>query len=98
VEAIEARSLADALQVLGAREITSLLLEGGAELAAAMLEAGLVDALALFIAPRLIGGDGRPVLGPLGVDALAGAPELIETNVREVGPDVLVEGLLQRLP
>jgi riboflavin biosynthesis pyrimidine reductase len=57
-----------------------------------------VDALALFIAPRLIGGDGRPLLGPLGVDALAGAPELIETSVREVGPDVLVEGLLQRLP
>jgi diaminohydroxyphosphoribosylaminopyrimidine deaminase/5-amino-6-(5-phosphoribosylamino)uracil reductase len=98
VEAVEASSLAEALQVLGAREITSLLLEGGAELAGAMLEAGLVDALALFIAPRLIGGDGRPLLGPLGVDALAGAPELIETSVREVGPDVLVEGLLQRLP
>ena len=98
VEAIEAASLAEALQLLGAREITSLLVEGGAELAGALLAAGLVDALALFLAPRLIGGDGRPLLGSLGVDALAGAPALIETSVREVGPDVLIEGLLHPLP
>ena len=64
----------------------------------ALLRAGLVDALALFLAPRLIGGDGRPLLGPLGVSALADAPALLETSVREIGPDVLVEGLLQPLP
>jgi hypothetical protein len=45
-----------------------------------------------------VGGDGVPLLGPLGVEALAGAPELRETTVRRVGPDVLVEGLLQPLP
>ena len=78
--------------------MTSLLVEGGAGLAAALLAAGLVDALALFLAPRLIGGDGHPLLGPLGVSALADAPRLLEASVREVGPDVLVEGLLQPLP
>jgi diaminohydroxyphosphoribosylaminopyrimidine deaminase/5-amino-6-(5-phosphoribosylamino)uracil reductase len=98
VEALEADSLESALQLLGAREVTSLLVEGGAGLAAALLRAGLVDALALFLAPRLIGGDGRPLLGPLGVRALAEAPELLETSVRQVGPDVLVEGLLRPLP
>jgi diaminohydroxyphosphoribosylaminopyrimidine deaminase/5-amino-6-(5-phosphoribosylamino)uracil reductase len=98
VEPLEAATLADALQVLGRREVTSLLVEGGAELAAALLDAGLVDALALFLAPKLIGGDGRPLLGPLGVTALADAPQLLGTSVREVGPDVLVEGLLQPLP
>ena len=82
----------------GAREVTSLLVEGGAELAGALLRADLVDALALFLAPRLIGGDGRPLLGALGVGRLADAPALFETSVREVGPDVLVEGLLQPLP
>ena len=98
VEALAADSLEEALAALGEREVTSLLLEGGAELAAALLRADLVDALALFLAPRLIGGDGRPLLGPLGVAALADAPDLIETSARQVGPDVLVEGLLQPLP
>jgi diaminohydroxyphosphoribosylaminopyrimidine deaminase/5-amino-6-(5-phosphoribosylamino)uracil reductase len=98
VEPLEADSLEEALGLLGAREITSLLLEGGAELAGALLRAGLVDALALFLAPRLIGGDGRPLLGPLAVSELAQAPALLERSVREVGPDMLIEGLLQPLP
>jgi diaminohydroxyphosphoribosylaminopyrimidine deaminase/5-amino-6-(5-phosphoribosylamino)uracil reductase len=98
VEPVEAASLEEALGLLGEREVTSLLVEGGAELAAGLLRAGLVDALALFLAPRLIGGDGRPVVGPLGVGALAHAPALLETSVREVGPDVLIEGLLRPLP
>ena len=98
VEPLTASSPAEALVLLGARELTSLLVEGGAELAAGLLQAGLVDALALFLAPRLIGGDGRPLLGPLGVTALAAAPRLLETSVRQIGPDVLVEGLLHPLP
>jgi diaminohydroxyphosphoribosylaminopyrimidine deaminase/5-amino-6-(5-phosphoribosylamino)uracil reductase len=98
VEALEAASLEEALGALAEREVTSLLLEGGAELAGAFLRADLVDALALFIAPRLIGGDGRPLLGPLGVGELALAPRLLETSVREIGPDVLIEGLVQPLP
>jgi diaminohydroxyphosphoribosylaminopyrimidine deaminase/5-amino-6-(5-phosphoribosylamino)uracil reductase len=98
VEALTAASAEEALVRLGAREVTSLLVEGGAELAAGLLEAGLVDALALFLAPRLIGGDGRPLLGSLGVTALAAAPELLETSIRQVGPDFLLEGLLHPLP
>jgi diaminohydroxyphosphoribosylaminopyrimidine deaminase/5-amino-6-(5-phosphoribosylamino)uracil reductase len=98
VEALEADSLEQALRLLARREIASLLVEGGGELAAALLRAGLVDALALFLAPRLIGSDGRPLLGALGVTALANAPELLATSVRTVGPDLLVEGLLHPLP
>jgi len=98
IEPLAASSPEEALALLGERDVTSLLVEGGAELAAGLLRAGLVDALALFLAPRLIGGDGRPLLGPLGVTSLAAAPHLLETSVREVGPDVLVEGLLHPLP
>ena len=98
VEALTADSAEEALALLAAREVTSLLVEGGAELAAALLRAGLVDGLALFLAPKLIGGDGRPLLGELGVAALADAPALIDTSVRAIGPDVLVEGLLHALP
>ena len=98
VEPLTAASLEQALALLGAREVTSLLVEGGAELAAGLIRAGLADALALFLAPKLIGGDGRPLLGSLGVAELAAAPELLDTSVRQVGPDVLVEGLLHPLP
>ena len=86
IEALEASSLEEALDILGSREVTSLLVEGGAELAAGLLRAGLVDALALFLAPRLIGGDGRPLLGALGVSALAEAPALLDTTVRRSVP------------
>jgi diaminohydroxyphosphoribosylaminopyrimidine deaminase/5-amino-6-(5-phosphoribosylamino)uracil reductase len=98
VEALSAATPAEALAALGQRDVTSLLVEGGAELAAGLLAAGVVDALALFLAPKLIGGDGRPLLGPLGVTALADAPQLLEPSSRQIGPDVLVEGLLHPLP
>jgi diaminohydroxyphosphoribosylaminopyrimidine deaminase/5-amino-6-(5-phosphoribosylamino)uracil reductase len=48
-----------------------VLVEGGSALAAALLRARLVDRLVWFQAPLLIGGDGLPAVGPLGVAALA---------------------------
>jgi diaminohydroxyphosphoribosylaminopyrimidine deaminase/5-amino-6-(5-phosphoribosylamino)uracil reductase len=88
----------EALAALGARRITSLLVEGGAGLAAGLLREGLVDAIALFVAPLLLGGDGRALLGELGVGALADAPRLLDLRSRPVGPDVLLEAELRRLP
>jgi diaminohydroxyphosphoribosylaminopyrimidine deaminase/5-amino-6-(5-phosphoribosylamino)uracil reductase len=98
VERLDADDLAGALQALGARGVTSLLVEGGAELAAGLLRAELVDALALFAAPLLIGGDGRALLGSLGVAGLDGAPRLRDLRARPVGPDVLLEAELRELP
>jgi diaminohydroxyphosphoribosylaminopyrimidine deaminase/5-amino-6-(5-phosphoribosylamino)uracil reductase len=98
VEALVASSAAEALAVLGARGVTSLLVEGGAELAAGLLRARLVDSVALFVAPILLGGDGRSLLGALGVEALADAPTLRDLRSRPVGPDLLVEGELRELP
>jgi diaminohydroxyphosphoribosylaminopyrimidine deaminase/5-amino-6-(5-phosphoribosylamino)uracil reductase len=63
--------LASALCALGARGLTRVLVEGGSALAAALLRARLVDRLVWFQAPLLIGGDGLPAVGPLGVAALA---------------------------
>ena len=51
VDVIEAERPADALAELGRRELSSLLVEGGARLASALLEQGLIDRLALFVAP-----------------------------------------------
>jgi diaminohydroxyphosphoribosylaminopyrimidine deaminase / 5-amino-6-(5-phosphoribosylamino)uracil reductase len=98
VERIDAESLEQALGALGARGVTSLLVEGGPELAAGLLRAALVDAVALFVAPLVIGGDGRGLLGSLGVDALATAPRLRDLRSRAVGPDVLLEAELRELP
>jgi diaminohydroxyphosphoribosylaminopyrimidine deaminase/5-amino-6-(5-phosphoribosylamino)uracil reductase len=86
-------SLRRLLQALGQRGIASVLLEGGATLAAAALREGLVDRLALFLAPRLIGGDGRPMLASLGVRDLADAPRLRLLGAERVGDDWLLRAV-----
>jgi diaminohydroxyphosphoribosylaminopyrimidine deaminase/5-amino-6-(5-phosphoribosylamino)uracil reductase len=80
-------------QLLGQRGMLSVLLEGGPELAAGALAAGVVDRLLLFVAPLLIGGDqARPVLGGRSVERLADALRLAIVAVRRCGPDLLIEG------
>lgn len=80
--------LAAALRALAARGITSVLVEGGGRIAAALLAAGLVDRLVWYRAPLAIGGDGRPAVGPLGIDKLDAAPHFEKIASRPVGDDV----------
>jgi diaminohydroxyphosphoribosylaminopyrimidine deaminase/5-amino-6-(5-phosphoribosylamino)uracil reductase len=77
------------LLALGRRDITSVLVEGGSALAAALIAAGHVDELCWFSAPLLIGGDGLPMIGPLGVRSLRGAFPLSDLRVERVGADLL---------
>ena len=79
--------LVAALAALGERGVTRLLIEGGARLAAALLRARLVDRLAWFHAPLLIGGDGIPAVAALGLDRLADAPGFERLSVARVGDD-----------
>lgn len=81
--------LADVLRALGASGLTRLLIEGGARLSAALLAGGLVDRLEWFRAPLVIGGDGVPAIGPLGVAQLAEARRLVRTGMRAFGQDSL---------
>lgn len=76
------------LQALGEAGLTTLLVEGGGGLVAALLRRHLVDEIHWYLAPMLIGGDGREALGGLGVSALADASRLGELRVRRVGDDL----------
>lgn len=77
------------LAELGRRGLTRVLVEGGARLAGALVKAGLVDRVAWFRAPMLMGGDGVPSVDPLGVADPAAAPKWRRTDMRRVGPDLL---------
>jgi diaminohydroxyphosphoribosylaminopyrimidine deaminase / 5-amino-6-(5-phosphoribosylamino)uracil reductase len=76
-----------ALQALAARGLTRILCEGGGQLSASLVGAGLVDDLASYAAGCLIGGDGRAAFGALGLAALADAPRLTLREHRRLGPD-----------
>lgn len=78
-----------ALRALGERGITRLLVEGGAQVAAALLRAGLVDRLAWFRGNVLIGGDGTPALSALGIDRLEQAVRWSHAAHAQFGDDVL---------
>jgi diaminohydroxyphosphoribosylaminopyrimidine deaminase/5-amino-6-(5-phosphoribosylamino)uracil reductase len=88
--------LADAMLQLAGAGLTTLLLEGGGGLAAAMLRADLVDEVHWMLAPKLIGGDGREALGPLSLKRLAEAINLERIQTTRQGEDIHVRGIVQR--
>ena len=73
---------------MGRRGLTRVLVEGGAHLAAALLRHDLVDRLAWFRAPMLLGGDALPALVSFGVDHLAEAPRFRRLSLAELGDDL----------
>jgi len=68
-----------------------VLAEGGSGIAASLLREGLVDRLAWFHAPMVIGGDGIPAAYALPLPDLAAAPKFRRVAVRTLGPDLLSE-------
>jgi diaminohydroxyphosphoribosylaminopyrimidine deaminase/5-amino-6-(5-phosphoribosylamino)uracil reductase len=85
------------LTVLGARGIADLLVEGGATLGATLLQRQLVDKIVMFIAPKIIGGDGIDVVAAFGVDTMADALQLYGMTSQSVGEDVMLEAYLKPL-
>ena len=83
--------LGDGLAALAERGITRLLVEGGAQIAAALLRADLVDRISWFHAPGIMGGDGWPAAQAFGVEKLAGMPHFVRDGVVAVGTDVMTE-------
>ncbi|NPV27725.1 MAG: bifunctional diaminohydroxyphosphoribosylaminopyrimidine deaminase/5-amino-6-(5-phosphoribosylamino)uracil reductase RibD [Firmicutes bacterium] len=95
---VEGRERVDLNQLmlrLGERDICSILLEGGATLNAAALEAGIVDKVLNFIAPKIIGGAMAPTpVGGVGKQVMNDAWCLNNCSVDRIGEDFLLTGYL----
>jgi diaminohydroxyphosphoribosylaminopyrimidine deaminase/5-amino-6-(5-phosphoribosylamino)uracil reductase len=85
--------LSDVLKTLGDMGFSSVLVEGGGEVAASFIKERLVDKFLFFIAPKIIGG--RSAITSVegdGVKAVRDAMRIRDVKVNLVGPDILVEG------
>ncbi len=89
VEAEDGRpSVRASLSALRRHGVASVLIEGGGQVAAAFLRAGLVDRLEWFRAPILLGGEGRPCVAALALSRLSDAPRFRRLAVEPRGDDL----------
>jgi diaminohydroxyphosphoribosylaminopyrimidine deaminase/5-amino-6-(5-phosphoribosylamino)uracil reductase len=74
--------------------LNHVLVEGGADMYGSFLRGHLADALALFLAPKLIGSPGLSWAGDLGVKEMAQAVSVSDLTFERHGEDVLLQALL----
>jgi diaminohydroxyphosphoribosylaminopyrimidine deaminase / 5-amino-6-(5-phosphoribosylamino)uracil reductase len=92
----EAARVKHALGELGAREVQSLLLEGGPHLAGAFLEADEIDEARIFVAPLLTGGrEAKTAVEGIGIGRIAAAPRALHVDVDRLEDDVLIVARLK---
>lgn len=82
---------------LGRRGMMSVLVEGGGTIHGAFVDAGVVDRFLIFIAPMVLGGPAPSPVGGLGVERIADAWRLVETTIRRLDGDVLIEAYVPAL-
>lgn len=80
--------LAAVMRLLAARDINEVHVEAGPTLCGALLKAGLVDELLLYVAPMLMGDGARPLLAGLGIEAMEQAVKLKVFDARMLGEDL----------
>ncbi len=83
---------------LGARDIGALLIEGGGNLAGAVLQNGVADEVEFHIAPKLLTGkNSRPVVGgSYDPEKLAEALQLEKLKVKRAGCDIIINGKIKK--
>ena len=92
----ETARVRSALAALGEAGISSILLEGGPHLAGAFLDAGEIDELRLFLAPRVLGGrTARSALEGEGVESIAEAVRALTLELEHVSEDLLISARLK---
>ena len=88
-------SLPACLARLGQMGVTSLMIEGGSELNASALRAGVVNRLRLYIAPKLLGGqDAKSVIGGVSPQRVKDSLPVEALRVHRIGPDLVIDAAL----
>ncbi len=87
--------LHEVLRSLGKREITSVMIEGGAMVNWAALSSGIVDKLFLYYAPRILGGGAVPLVRGTGYKSIDQSLHLSSMKLHRFGEDFAVEGYLK---
>ncbi len=86
------------MKELAKRKCSSILVEGGSELAAGAIEQNIVDKIVIFIAPKIIGGAAaKPVIGGGGIKNISDAVKLVKMKFRKVGGDLMIEAGIERI-
>jgi diaminohydroxyphosphoribosylaminopyrimidine deaminase / 5-amino-6-(5-phosphoribosylamino)uracil reductase len=91
IEVVKIDQLEAALRDLFARKLISLYLEGGAQLSAAFMQAGLVDRVSVYLNPSFLGA-GPGAMGDLGLKQLAQRPQLTQVTGQWLGEDFCLTG------
>ncbi|MGC9492743.1 bifunctional diaminohydroxyphosphoribosylaminopyrimidine deaminase/5-amino-6-(5-phosphoribosylamino)uracil reductase RibD [Vibrio genomosp. F10] len=76
--------------------INNIWVEAGATLAKSLINADLVDELILYLAPKIMGSDGRGLFGALGFESMSDTHELSIQDLRQVGPDIRIVATLKQ--
>ena len=86
----------DLMNKLGHKGIDSLLLEGGSCLNAAFLQAGCVDEVYAFIAPKIIGGEhSKSPIGGQGIELMKDAITFDKVEIEQIENDILIKGKIK---
>ena len=89
----EDRDIVALLEELGRRSISSVLVEGGSNVAGFFVDAGLINKATFFIAPKIVGGSKAPTaVGGEGVERMKDALKLEGVEVIRLGDDIEVTG------
>ncbi|WP_281418832.1 bifunctional diaminohydroxyphosphoribosylaminopyrimidine deaminase/5-amino-6-(5-phosphoribosylamino)uracil reductase RibD [Vallitalea pronyensis] len=84
------------MDYLGDRGIDSVLIEGGSSVSSSALEAGVVDEVMMFIAPKIIGGKhAKSPVGGEGVAWMRDAIGLVDIEIETLGTDILIKGKVE---
>lgn len=84
------------VQILGKMNIDSILIEGGGNINASSIEAGIVNKVYTYIAPKIVGG--KEALSPVtgkGIEYMQDAIKLKNTSLEKIGNDFLITGYIK---